>query len=43
MLHRLGFSQTEVTYHTQRHHLSHDMASDAIDQRMYTVVGRRPA
>jgi hypothetical protein len=42
MLNRLGFSRTEITYHTQRHHLSHDMGSDAIDQRMYTVVGRRP-
>ena len=41
MLQRLGFGNTEVTYHTQRHHLSHDMGSDAIDQRMYTVVGHR--
>ena len=41
MLSRLGFGQTETTMHTQHHHLAHDMASDAIDQRMYTVVGRR--
>src|SRR5580704_6042047 len=27
MLKRLGFSRTEITYHTQRHHLSHDMGS----------------
>lgn len=43
MLERLGFGETEITYHSQRHHLSHDMGSDAIDQRMYTVVGRRSA
>ena len=40
MLERLGFGQTETTMHTQRHHLAHDIGSDAIDQRMYTVVGR---
>jgi hypothetical protein len=27
--------------HNQRHYLAHDMASDAIEQPMYTVVGRR--
>jgi hypothetical protein len=41
MLSRLGFGRMETTMHTQRHHLAHDMASDAVDQRMYTVVGRR--
>ncbi len=40
MLGRLGFGQTETTFHSQRHFLSHDMASAAIDQKMYTVVGR---
>ena len=40
MLSRLGFGRTETTMHSQRHYLSHDMASDAIEQRMYTVVGR---
>jgi SAM-dependent methyltransferase len=40
MLTRLGFGQTETTTHSQRHHLAHDMESDAIEQRMYTVVGR---
>jgi SAM-dependent methyltransferase len=40
MLERLGFGQTETTMHTQRHHLAHDIGSAAIDQRMYTVVGR---
>jgi SAM-dependent methyltransferase len=40
MLSRLGFGQTETTMHAQRHHLSHDIGSDAIDQPMYTVVGR---
>jgi hypothetical protein len=42
MLSRLGFGRTEITYHAQRHHLSHDMATEAIEQPMYTVVGRRP-
>src|SRR5580658_6153280 len=42
MLSRLGFGRTEITYHVQRHHLSHDMATEAIEQPMYTVVGRRP-
>jgi SAM-dependent methyltransferase len=41
MLERLGFGRTEVTFHTQRHHLAHDMDADAIEQRMYTVVGHR--
>ncbi len=41
MLTRLGFGHTETTFHSQRHFLSHDMDSDAIDQPMYTVVGRR--
>jgi O-methyltransferase len=41
MLARLGFGRTETTFHSQRHYLAHDMASDAIDQRMYTVVGGR--
>ncbi len=41
MLSRLGFGLTETTMHSQRHYLAHDMASDAIDQRMYTVVGQR--
>ena len=40
MLSRLGFGQTETTMHTQHHHLAHDMASDPIEQQMYTVVGR---
>jgi len=40
MLSRLGFGRTETTMHSQRHHLAHDMGHDAIDQRMYTVVGR---
>ena len=40
MLARLGFGQTETTMHSQRHYLAHDIESDAIDQRMYTVVGR---
>lgn len=41
MLSRLGFGRTETTMHSQRHHLAHDMAADAVAQQMYTVVGRR--
>jgi O-methyltransferase len=40
MLERLGFGRTETTFHSQRHHLAHDIDADAIDQAMYTVVGR---
>ncbi len=40
MLGRLGFGQTVTTMHSQRHHLAHDLGADAIDQPMYTVVGR---
>ena len=40
MLSRLGFGQTESALHAQRHHLAHDVGSDAIEQPMYTVVGR---
>jgi SAM-dependent methyltransferase len=41
MLSRLGFGQAETTLHTQHHHLAHDITSEPVDQRMYTVVGRR--
>jgi SAM-dependent methyltransferase len=41
MLARLGFGHTETTMHSQRHHLAHDIGREAIEQRMYTVVGRR--
>jgi len=41
MLSRLGFGRTETSMHTQRHYLAHDIQGDAIDQRMYTVVGQR--
>ena len=41
MLERLGFGRTSVTFHRQRHHLAHDIGADAIEQRMYTVVGHR--
>jgi hypothetical protein len=40
MLERLGFGRTETTFHSQRHHLAHNIGADAIDQPMYTVVGR---
>ncbi len=40
MLGRLGFGDTVTTMHSQRHHLAHDIVADAIDQPMYTVVGR---
>jgi hypothetical protein len=40
MLERLGFGRTETTMHAQRHHLAHDIGSNAVAQPMYTVVGR---
>jgi SAM-dependent methyltransferase len=41
MLERLGFGNTEVTFHEQRHHLSHDLHAEEVTMSMYTVVGRR--
>lgn len=41
MLERLGFGQTVTTFHTQRHHLAHDLSAEDYGQRMYTVVGHR--
>lgn len=41
MLKRLGFGDTVTTFHTQRHHVAHDMSAAAGGQPMYTVVGRR--
>ena len=43
MLSRLGFGQTETTFHSQRTTSPTTWASDAIDQPMYTVVGRPDA
>ena len=40
MLSRLGFGDTTTSMHSQRHHLAHDIAADAMDQKMYTVVGQ---
>lgn len=41
MLERLGFGDTTISYHEQKHHLAHDMERAAIQQSMYTVVGKR--
>ena len=42
MLRRLGFTEVEVTYHTQRHHLGHRLEEPAVDMSMFTIVGDRP-
>ena len=41
MLERLVFTSTELTFHTQQHHLDHDLSKSPVDFEMYTVVGRR--
>jgi len=41
MLTHLGFARTHVTYHTQPHHLAHDLTKPAQDLAMFTVVGER--
>ncbi len=41
MLERLGFGETSVTYHVQKHHFGHDLTQPAGDMKMYTVVARR--
>ena len=38
----LGFGDTTTTTHSQRHHLAHDIAADAMTE-VYTVVGRHLA
>lgn len=43
MLSHLGFGNTKVTYHTQKHHLAHDLTAPPVDMHMFTVVGRRSA
>jgi Methyltransferase domain len=42
MLERVGFSKTATTYHTQRHHLGHDLDKPAVEMEMFTVVAERP-
>jgi SAM-dependent methyltransferase len=42
MLSHVGFGQTTVTYHTQKHHLGHDLAAAPVDMSMFTVIGERP-
>jgi O-methyltransferase len=41
MMRRLGFGDTTLTYHTQKHYLAHDLTKDVFSQKMYTIVGRR--
>jgi O-methyltransferase len=41
MLERLGFGRTTTTFHTQHHHLAHDLDAAPVAQPMFTVVGRR--
>ena len=41
MLTRLGFSNTRVGYHSQMHHLGHQLDEPAMAMPMFTVVGER--
>lgn len=42
MVERLGFTRTRLTYHSQKHHVGHDLSVSAADIAMFTVVGERP-
>ncbi|MGH8981992.1 MAG: class I SAM-dependent methyltransferase [Acidimicrobiales bacterium] len=42
MLERLGFTETQVTFHTQLHHIDHDLTKPPQEVTMFTVVARRP-
>lgn len=41
MFERLGFTKTEITEHSQAHHLGHQMDVPAVQMPMFTVVGER--
>jgi hypothetical protein len=41
MLARLGFGETRVTEHSQKHHIGHDLSGAPVDAHMYTVVADR--
>lgn len=43
MLGHLGFSRVATTYHTQKHHLGHELGKPAVDMRMFTIVAERPS
>lgn len=41
MLETLGFRNLRRSLHTQKHHVMHDMESEPVQMRMFTVVGTR--
>jgi hypothetical protein len=41
MLAYAGFPRVELTWHTQRHHLGHDLSKPAAELKMFTLVGYR--
>jgi hypothetical protein len=41
MLTRLGFSKTTVSFHSQSHHLGHQLDQPPVAMSMFTVVGER--
>ena len=41
MLERVGFGRAEVSFHTQRHHLGHDLSKPPTEMEMFTVVAAR--
>jgi SAM-dependent methyltransferase len=41
MVERLGFPRTRLTYHSQKHHIGHDLSVPPVDLPMFTVVGER--
>jgi hypothetical protein len=43
LLGRYGFTDTTTTFHSQLHHLGHDMEKPPVEMSMFTVVADRPA
>jgi O-methyltransferase len=41
MLEALGFTNSTTTFHSHRHHLGHDLSTEAVDMPMFTVVAER--
>ncbi|HVM08556.1 MAG TPA: hypothetical protein VM345_08845 [Acidimicrobiales bacterium] len=43
MLKRVGFTETQTFFHTQKHHLGHRLDEPPTEMTMFTVVADRPA
>lgn len=41
ILSRYGFNRTQISFHTQRHHLMHDLDAAPVEMPMFTIVADR--